>query len=116
MDLLKAGVCALTLTLAGCATGPSYQSVMDSYVGASRDQLINKWGYPHRRHTLPGGEAFEYVRSSSVQMPVMVNHVGNQSYAAGGGTRSHYCRTVFELDHSGRVNRVTWQGNSCKAK
>lgn len=116
MDMLRLWLVAAAFSLAGCASGPTYQDTMESYIGASQDQVIGQWGYPDRRETLPGGEAFIYLRGSTVQMPMMVNHVGNQSYGAGGGTLSRYCRTVFEMNSYGRVSRVSWNGNNCKAR
>ncbi len=125
----------LLFLLGGCATEQQYARNVATWNDRSADELVSKWGMPTRTMILPSGNTlYVYDRSESytsgaVQMPG-TSTVTNNPYAPGGAqyvtsqpgpliqgtTIVSWCSTFFEIDASGQVLSVRYQGNNCTAR
>lgn len=112
------------LILTGCATAAKYQQILDSWIGASEQALIESWGVPDRTYTV-GNLTFLSYRYSSQRIlygaaPVYVSnvHKGVIYTNAIGGTPdmlvSDWCKTTFTIEKQ-KVIKWTANGNSCIA-
>jgi hypothetical protein len=115
----------LVLTLlAGCATGPSLQTRMISYMGASEEQLVQALGVPDKQITVNGVSYLAYVRSRAQVAPTPVYGFGPWGgpwgpYGGGFGGMTlpapiqvWSCETTFAVK-DGHVANVTFKGNDC---
>jgi hypothetical protein len=116
----------ILLALAGCATGPSLESRMAAYIGASSQTLVQQLGVPDKQITVDGIQYLAYDRRRTVVSPGLAmggfGPYGGPFYGGGfyGGpafvsppTVSVYsCETTFllEKDH---VVSFTLRGNDC---
>lgn len=117
-------VCFLLLPLlAGCATGPSLQTRMISYMGASEAQLVQALGVPDRQITVSGVNYLAYVRSSAQVAPTPAYGFGPWGgpwgpYGGGFATtlpapiQVFSCETTFTIK-DGKVANVSFKGNDC---
>lgn len=120
--------------IAGCATTANYERILNSWTGASADDLVRSWGPPTGTFRMANGnQLYVYDRrsSSTYTTPVYVTPgqttgywVGNTFYATttpaqvtGGQTynRNYACRTQFEIEPAGRIVHWRYQGNNCVA-
>jgi hypothetical protein len=119
--------CLILLVLASCATGPSLESRMAAYIGASSQTLVQQLGVPDKQITVDGIQYLAYDRRRTVVSPGLAMGGGFGPYYGGpfgggfyGGpafvsppTVSVYsCETTFlvEKDH---VVSFTLRGNDC---
>jgi hypothetical protein len=117
----------ILLALAGCATGPSLESRMAGYIGASSQTLVQQLGVPDKQITVDGNQYLAYDRSRTVVSPGLVTGGGFGPYFGGpfgggfyGGpafvtppsVNVYSCETTFllEKDH---VVSFTLRGNDC---
>lgn len=133
---------ALISLISGCATTKNYESILDTWLGSSADDLVASWGPPQNSYTLSdGGKVLEYLKQDSFQIggftysvPVTTHHSGTvSSYTSGissyDGSSTTYvqkqapvhtitskCITRFVVDAKHIINRWTWEGDACKAK
>ena len=134
----------LLLMFAGCATTANYEKILRSYVGASVDKLVMRWGPPHNSYPLSnGGKMLEYSDQRNVQIGGYATTVPQTTYSSGtanvygtggsargtySGTSTTYvqtttpvqniafrCTTRFTVNAQGVVTNWSWQGNDCKA-
>ncbi len=115
----------LLVFLAGCATTGKYEEILNSWVGADVNQLVNSWGYPDGSFEAPNGnKVYVYGSSGSYRMPTQTNTtynvIGNTVYGnsvtTGGQTLNFWCKTYFEVNESNRIVTWRWEGNNCKAR
>jgi hypothetical protein len=97
------------LFLAGCATQAEYERKLDSWIGASAQDLVRAWGYPARIMRGPhGGDVYHYASRETVTTA--------RNYSALGYARlrdyDFTCDVWFDIDN-GRVARWTYRGNDC---
>ena len=59
MKRLTIAGCLLAVTMLGCVT--SYVSLMDSWVGSSEVELVERWGEPDSVVKMQGGKILTYV-------------------------------------------------------
>ena len=121
------------LALAGCATGPSLQSRMAAYTGASGEKLVQDMGVPDKQISLNGVQYMAYVRQQSVVDPGPPIYFGGfggpYGYGGFGGpflgpVGGFYdagppasvmvwrCETTFKLQDD-KVVGFTLRGNDC---
>ena len=97
----------LIAILVGCATTGNYEKVLNSWVGVKTDQLISKWGPPHKSFELSnGGLVLEYYQQ---------NYTGYyNSYTNTFHNIKNACKTLFTVNAAGIIKSWRWQGNACK--
>lgn len=112
--------------LSGCASGGfgTMDRVMSSWEGASVDEVIQQWGYPHEERTIAGRTLLVWNRNTQITMPAVasttgtVNNIGRQTHVnattiySGGGTSNWNCTRIFEVKEN-RLVRWQWEGNNC---
>lgn len=116
---MRRAVLLTALLLAGCATGPSLQTRMISYIGAPESQLIATLGVPDRQITVGGVSYLAYVRSRAQVAPTPVYGFGPWGgWGPGFATtmpapiQVWSCETTFAVK-DGKVANVTFKGNDC---
>lgn len=95
--------------------------IMDSWVGAPINSVINYWGYPTNQKTMAGKTLYYWDWEYTVKNPSYTNAQANtygnntsiNAYTYGGGTRNISCNRILEVDDSGRVVSWQWNGNNC---
>jgi hypothetical protein len=111
------------LLLASCATGPSLQSRMAAYIGASGETLVQNLGVPDKQITLNGVQYLAYVREqTTVTAPPPLFYGGYGGlYRPYGGFYAYglpstvtvwRCDITFML-HADKVVSFTLRGNYC---
>ncbi len=118
------------LAMTGCATGPSLQSRMAAYTGASGETLVQSLGVPDKQISLNGVQYLAYVRQRTVESadPIFLGGFGGPWWGAygggfygggglyGAGLPSNVtvwrCETTFML-HDDKVVSFTLRGNDC---
>ena len=126
--MLKIGllsVAAATL-LSGCATTERYEEILDTYIGATEDELVEHWGVPDQVYETEKSRFIVYKRSrlssSGGVAPTFYSHINPYTGAvytqSVGGIapqiHQYRCKTTFTLKDD-RVSSWSWQGNDCIA-
>jgi hypothetical protein len=108
--------------LAGCATGPSLQTRMISYMGAPEEKVVQSLGVPDKQITVNGISYLAYVRQHAQVQPSPFIGFGPWGYGPYGGgfaavslpapVQVFSCETTFTVkdDH---VANVSFRGNDC---
>lgn len=116
----------LSLLISGCATTAGYEKILNSWIGASEDQLITQWGVPDMVYQNNDKKYFVYSKQNSSYVPGTAptyystynSFTGTITTTPVGGTSgyimNYYCKTTFTVDN-GVITNWRWQGNSCKA-
>ncbi len=111
------------LAVAGCATGPSLQSQMAAYIGASGETLVRNLGVPDKQISLNGVQYLAYLREQTTVIappPIFFGGYGG-FYRPYGGFYSAglpatvtvwRCEITFML-HDDKVASFTLRGNAC---
>jgi hypothetical protein len=96
------------LAVAGCASGPSLQSQMAVYIGASPLALVQGLGVPDKKITVNDTQYFAYT------LVDMINYWddGYDSFYNGGYPSIYSCEATFILTNN-RVSSFTLRGNNC---
>lgn len=120
-------ILAVVLAIAGCATGPSLQSQMAAYIGASGETLVRNLGVPDKQITLNGVQYLAYVREQTTVMappPIFIGGFGGYGgfyppygggfYSAGlpATVTVWRCDITFML-RADKVVNFTLRGNAC---
>jgi hypothetical protein len=130
---------SISLLTIGCATTEGYERLLNTWVGASEDQLATAWGPPHNVYVSPTGIRFlTYQQAQNVTLPGYTYTVPRTNYVhgniyGGAGMSSYYgtvtsyetrttapanvefsCSTTFHIQND---QIVSWQyeGNNCVA-
>ena len=121
------GIVVLGLLLTGCfATTKNYEAILDTWIGASEDHLVEKWGVPNGVYKKnDGGKILTFVSTGSMYMPGQ-NTSKTTSDPWGGTTTTVTsssgtviplkCKTTFIISPSGKIKSWTWEGNDCTAR
>ncbi len=110
---------------AGCfPTTEGYQILVDSWTGASEQQLVASLGVPSSAYTAGSTKFLSYRTSRNVYIPgtapsYTTNVIGNTAYTNSyGGTSAQnitmHCETTFAIE-KGRVAGASFKGNDCTA-
>ncbi len=113
------------VALASCATGPSLQSRMAAYIGASAETLVQNMGVPDKQISLNGVQYMAYVHQQVTVMPspVLIPYggYGGPFFGPYGGfygapfppsVTVWRCEITFLL-HADKVVSFTLRGNAC---
>jgi hypothetical protein len=108
--------------LAGCATTKVMDGIMSSWAGATIEDVVAQWGYPHEERQFGGKKLYVWNHNKSATLPSTTHTTGqvNQygqfsanSTTTGGQTFHGSCQRILEVDEAGSVVRWQWQGNNC---
>ncbi len=67
---------AILILLVSCATEQKYRNKVNSWVGSSREQLINKWGEPNSISKLEDGSSlYNYMDHKYREVPTRLQEV-----------------------------------------
>ncbi len=129
---LVSSVLLAVLAVAGCATRANYEKILNTWIGASADRLVQRWGAPARTFRLPSGNEiyiYDWRYSSVYTTPTQVQQapgtlVGNTYYpgqttVTGGEVIpiNRACRTEFTIDQSSsKIIAWRYEGNACVAR
>ena len=116
----------LPLALSACATGPSLQSRMAAYTGASGQKLVEDLGVPDKQITVNGVQYFAYDRHHEQIQPDDFGSFGPYGGPFGGpfygggfysagfprNVEVFSCETTFMLKDD-KVFNFTLRGNDC---
>ena len=126
----KCVLAALVSLLCACATSQNYQIALQSWRGATLDQLVKVWGYPNKRSKAPNGNAlYIYHIESKGRNPVyrtggttIVSKHGDDirvtttpTIYSGGGSYDYSCTTWFEVNKKNIIVNTATRGNNCVA-
>ena len=127
----KLFVVVALLALTGCVTGPSLQSRMAAFEGASSQTLVQQLGVPDKQITVDGVLYLAYVRHRTDITPGIETFGGGGPFYGGapfygpcGGAgfygaeippeiNTYTCDTTFMLKDDKVVN-FTLRGNDCQ--
>lgn len=132
MQLTNKTLVILALLLASCVseTSENYQQALNSWDGASYNDVVKVWGYPNQTKRAPSGnKLYVYSESEKGRNPVIetpgqtsvvtkgdkttVSTVGGMK--TGGGSYHLDCTTWFEVNNAGVVVNTSLRGNNCVA-
>ncbi len=111
----------LLVALSGCATGPSLQSRMATYIGASSQTLVQNFGVPDRQITTDGVEYLAYTlrhEDDVIPMDYDIGFAGEDGFGGflGAGlphpVRQYSCVVTFMLKND-KVYSFMLRGNDC---
>ena len=128
--------CLLSLAVvillgSGCATRSNYEQILNSWLGAPAERLVERWGAPISTFRTPNGNeiyVYDFQYSGAVAAPMQVQQtpgmfVGNtyfpgQTTVTGGQVIPFHrsCRTEFMVDQTATTVRWRYEGNACVAK
>jgi hypothetical protein len=111
------------LAISACAVGPSLQSRMSAYIGASSETLVQQLGVPDKQITVNGIQYLAYDRHRTVVSPGFIDGGFGGPFWGGpywGGpvistpptVTDFSCETTFYLKDNHVVN-FTLRGNDC---
>ena len=117
----------LTTLLGGCASGAFgvMDRIMSSWVGASTDEVIRQWGYPHEERKIAGKTLLVWNRKVQMTLPATAtttgtaNRIGGATYysgtttVSGGEVTNWACIRVLEISDQNKVVSWQWEGNNC---
>lgn len=95
---MKKIVLLMMLILSGCCTAEKYKQHLNSMLGMSENELIERLGNPTSVYDTPQKRSLEY---------------NNSSFVCGEyGCNTWWCSTQFMI-RRGRVDRWSFKGNNC---
>lgn len=127
----------LCFGLFGCATTAKYETKLNTWIGASENELISAWGVPDKEYRLTDGKkAVEFVNKNTVQTGGYTYRSPQTTYQSGvigdkaySGTSTTYvtevepvrkykltCKTSFVINSSGKVESWHHKGNDCVSR
>jgi len=100
------------------ATTEKYQQKLNTWIGASENQLLLQWGVPQSSYTNGDTKFLQYHYDSSYTSPSTyetnynpITH-NTEIYETGRYTLNFWCDTTFEV-RNGIVRQWHIKGNSC---
>ena len=111
----------LALTMSACATSKGYEELMNTWIGANVNKLMEVWGYPTRSFEEPNGNTiYAYTVSSNdttqidfLHNPDLPDIPSSGAQIRGGKSYSFVCNTYFEVNEEKEIVKVEWKGNRC---
>jgi hypothetical protein len=114
---------ALLLGMAACATEEGYKKQVESWIGASEEQLVMQWGTPNGVYETGGSRFLTYTDVNDYVVPgsapyVRTEVIGNQiiTHTTPGSDPfpvHEDCATTFRIT-DGKVVDYSFKGNHCK--
>lgn len=107
--------CALATTLAlACATTGKYQRLLQSWMGADVNRLMQSWGPPSNEYVMPNSDRmYTWLWVGGTLVTASYNSYLNMTTA---GAVTYWCKTTFTASPSGVLRSWRWEGNACKAR
>ena len=97
----------LSVFLINCSTQKGYVEILDTWIGATEEELVQKWGVPSGQYNKSdGGKLLSFSSNRTIVLP------GSSSTY---GTISLYCETTFDISSSGIILGYSFKGNDCYA-
>ena len=93
------------LSLCACASEKAYVEYINSFIGYTKDDVLETFGLPDEDYKANGKEFLTYKQN-------LGNYVYVNQYGLG-GTESYYCNTTYILE-KGKVASFKYSGNACK--
>jgi hypothetical protein len=95
--------------------------IMQSWEGATLNEVVSQWGYPSGQQEFDGRKIYHWDRNITMSLPSTttgsVNVIGNTAYVNtmtyGGGPSNWTCQRSLEVDKNGVVVSWQWEGNNC---
>ena len=99
--------------------------IMSSWKGASLDEVMRQWGYPHEERVIAGKRLYIWNRQTTTALPAIASSTGTSTLVgntvfhsgtttvAGGGTSGWNCTRILEVNAQNRVVGWQWDGNNC---
>lgn len=122
-----AAIAAAALLATACASTAKYEGILESWLGAPAENLVNSWGPPTQVQVL--GEDTFYIYQHSAQGTYTIpgqaptytttcNYGTCTTTPSGGRTAQthsyhHHCKTTFTI-RSDIIVSWRYYGNSCK--
>ena len=111
----------LALTISACATSKGYEELMNTWIGANVNKLMEVWGNPTGTFEEPNGNTiYAYTISSNETTQVYSSQNFDVPDAPSSGTQirggqsySFVCNTYFEVNEEKEIVKVEWKGNRC---
>ncbi|MDC1341957.1 hypothetical protein N8222_09170 [Oceanospirillaceae bacterium] len=116
-------VLGMLLTFVSACSGGfgTMDRIMQSWEGATLDEVVSQWGYPSGQQEFNGRTIYHWDRNATMTLPSSTtgtaNVIGNTAYintvTYGGGSSNWACRRSLEVDENGGVVSWQWGGNNC---
>ena len=118
-------VAAFLSACSGGGDGGVMDGIMSSWKGASVNEVINAWGYPHAEQNIAGRKLYVWNIDIQLSMPATattngyVNTYGGQTLYSGttnimgGGVSNWSCTRILEVNNKDIVTSGEWRGNNC---
>lgn len=108
---------AFAMAFGGCATESRYEARVNSWVGKSKDSLIQAWGQPDSIENRSNGQRI-MLYSRLRHKPVTHDEAQRNVASAGSDTGGIYikCATFFVLDSDNSIVQVFFKGGDCKSR
>jgi hypothetical protein len=111
----------LALTIGACQTSKGYEELMNTWIGANVNKLMEVWGDPTGTFEEPNGNTiYAYTVSSNENTQVRFSQsYDNPDYPTtstqirGGQSNIFVCSTYFEVNEEKEIVNVEWKGNRC---
>lgn len=99
--------------------------IMSSWIGASVDDVMRQWGYPHEERNIADKKLLVWHRNVQLVIPAVAtttgtaNRIGATTFysgtttVSGGGVSNWSCVRVLEVNSANRVVSWQWEGNNC---
>lgn len=107
------------LLLTACATRSNYDSMLQSWVGVSSDELVNVWGGPDSIYTRNDGVKLMTYNSTRIAATPGYGVFGsNNGFGFGTAfpaydTETRRCKTTFYVSTKREVTGYTFSGDDC---
>ncbi len=109
-----------------CATTEGYNNLLNTWIGASADRLVDSWGPPSQVYKKENGERLmTFVRGGQIYMPGSQTTTGtigpygtiNSTTTGSPGSMINLnCTTTFTVSKENKIKNWSWRGNNCYAK
>lgn len=96
---------------------------MNSWKGASLDDVIASWGYPDEEKNIAGKKLYFWNEEATITIPPTAQTYSNynagtdtfftQTYADMGGNYPRKCTKILEADKNNVIVGWTLRGNAC---
>lgn len=114
----------MIITLTGCSGGVGVMDgIMQSWVGASVDDVIVQWGYPSEEKMIAGRKLYLWHYTKQVMLPGSSQTTGTVNPYTGvynatttstpAQMFSGSCTRILVVDKKNIVKATQWDGNNC---
>ena len=114
----------LAALTAACTSSAAYEDLLNTWIGATEDQLLKAWGAPESFYETDDFTYLTYENESLGYVPppppiYVPGPNGPRPYyrrsLGGGYNYTISCRTTFVVNQNGLVESARWEGNGCRA-